>query len=470
VGDLTKIHAAGKHLLSLINDVLDLSKIEAGKMDLFLETFDVPNLVAEVAATVDSVVQTKGNRLSVKLDPAVSSMHADLTKLRQVLFNLISNSAKFTEDGEITLSAKRVEADGQNWVHFAVTDTGIGIPADRIDRIFEEFSQADESTTRNFGGTGLGLAITQRFCRMMGGDVAVASTIGVGSTFTIRLPEVVAITAVASEGIEPEDVPPPAVSHAGKRTILVVDDDPNALDLLGRTLQGAGYHVVTCSDGSEALRLARSLHPSAITLDVIMPELDGWDVLQALKNDPETRGIPVVMVSMTDDRDMGAALGATEFLTKPIERRQLVALLERHATASGDRSVLIVDDTPEVREVQRRLFEQEGWQVREAVNGAEALVELSAGAPSLIILDLMMPVMDGFEFIMQARKDPEWRKIPIVVVTAKDLTDADRERLQGSVVGLIEKRGFGQAELLEQIQELVSATATAADETDGAGV
>ncbi len=473
VGDLKKIHGAGKHLLSLINDVLDLSKIEAGKMDLYLENFEIPDLVSDVAATVDSVIQAKGNRLTVELDPALASMHADLTKLRQILFNLISNAAKFTENGEITLAAKRSLDDGKPWVHFAVTDSGIGVPADRIDRIFEEFSQADESTTRNFGGTGLGLAITRRFCQMMGGDVEAKSTLGEGSTFTIRLPEVVEVAAEAEkvEAAAPEPTPTPApATHEAERTILVVDDDPNALDLLGRTLQGAGFRVVTCNDGREALRVARSLRPSAITLDVIMPEVDGWDVLQSLKNDPETCNIPVVMVTMTDDRDMGAALGATEFLTKPIERRQLVALLDRYASKSDERNVLIVDDTPEVREVQRRLFEQEGWQVAEASNGAEALERLAEGAPSLILLDLMMPVMDGFEFILQVRKDPARRSIPIVVVTAKDLTDVDRKRLQGSVVGLIEKRGFGQAELLEQLRDLVAGTAPPNGVSRGEGI
>jgi adenylate cyclase len=307
----------------------------------------------------------------------------------------------------------------------------------------------------------------------MGGDVEAKSTLGEGSTFTIRLPEAVEVAAEEVEAAVPEPTPiptPTPKTHEAERTILVVDDDPNALDLLGRTLQAAGFRVVTCSDGREVLRVARTLRPSAITLDVIMPEVDGWDVLRSLKNDPETCNIPVVMVTMTDDRDMGAALGATEFLTKPIERRQLVALLDRYASKSDERNVLIVDDTPEVREVQRRLFEQEGWQVAEACNGAEALERLAEAAPSLILLDLMMPVMDGFEFILQARKDPARRSIPIVVVTAKDLTDVDRKRLQGSVVGLIEKRGFGQAELLEQLRDLVDGTAPPSGGSGGEGI
>jgi CheY-like chemotaxis protein/anti-sigma regulatory factor (Ser/Thr protein kinase) len=393
----------------------------------------------------------------VDIDPSLETMRADLTKVRQALFNLISNAAKFTENDEITLSAGKLVEGGRDWVQFAVSDQGIGIPPEKLETIFEEFSQADESTTRDFGGTGLGLAITKRFCQMMGGEINVESSVGEGSTFTIRLPLRVEVATLVQQEAERAA----AVSSAepeGERTILVIDDDPNALDLVGRMLQGAGFRVVTASDGQEALRLARTLRPSAITLDVIMPRMDGWQVLWALKHDPATRDIPVVMVTMTDDRDMGAALGATEFLTKPVERQQLVALLERYASQSEQRNVLVVDDNPEVRDVLRRAFAQEGWNVAEAVNGREALERLAQAMPSLILLDLMMPVMDGFEFVMQVRKEPAWRAIPIVVVTAKDITDEDRQRLQGSVVGLVEKRGFGREELLAQIRELVTRT------------
>jgi CheY-like chemotaxis protein/two-component sensor histidine kinase len=459
VGDLRKIHAAGKHLLALINDVLDLSKIEAGKMDLYLESFEIPTMIEEVATTVSSVVQKKNNRLNVDIDPSLETMRADLTKVRQALFNLISNAAKFTANDVITLSARKIVADGRDQVEFAVSDRGIGIPPEKLETIFEEFSQADEATTRDFGGTGLGLAITRRFCQMMGGEIGVESTVGEGSTFTIRLPVRVELAAVVQQKAERAAPTPSAESEGeGERTILVIDDDPNALDLIGRTLQGAGFRVVTASDGQEALRLARTLRPSAITLDVIMPRMDGWQVLWALKHDPGTRDIPVVMVTMTDERDMGAALGATEYLTKPVERQQLVALLGRYATQSERRNVLVVDDNAEVREVLRRAFEQEGWNVAEAVNGRDALERLAQATPSLILLDLMMPVMDGFEFVMRVRKEPAWRAIPIVVVTAKDITDEDRQRLQGSVVGLVEKRGFGREELLEQIRELVTRT------------
>jgi len=451
VADLEKIHSAGKHLLSLINDVLDLSKIEAGKMDLYFETFGVPQLVEGVATTVDPLIRKNGNRLSVEVDDSLAEMRADATKVRQALLNLLSNAAKFTHEGEIRLVARAAEQDGESWLRISVSDSGIGIPPEKIDHVFEEFSQADDSTSRDYGGTGLGLPISRRFCQMMGGDILLESTPGEGSTFTIQLP-----MQVAPE--EAEDAPEAVTPvPAAERTVLVIDDDPNALDLLGRTLQGAGVRVVTASDGREALRLARSLHPVAITLDVMMPGMDGWEVLRELKADPDTRDIPVIMVTMTDDRSLGYALGATEFLTKPVERDQLVQLLERHAPKDAERRALVVDDKSENREVLRRALENEGWQVREAENGRVGLEKVAEQAPSLILLDLMMPVMDGFEFVMEMRKLKHSWTIPIVVVTAKDITDEDRRRLNGGVVGLIEKSGVDPESLLAQVRQQVAA-------------
>ena len=456
LGDLRKIHQAGQHLLALINDVLDLSKIEAGKMDLYLESFEVPELVQEIVATIDAVIRKNANRLRVEVDPSLSTARADVTKVRQSLFNLLSNAAKFTRNGEIVLSARMEGPEDARELVFGVSDTGIGIPPDKLDHVFDEFSQADESTTRNFGGTGLGLAITRRFCRMMGGDIEVESEIGRGSTFTIRLPLRVEIAAIL----------PPSAGEApaqGSDTILVIDDDPVAVELLGRTLTGAGFRVVSASDGEEALKLARSLRPRAVTLDVIMPGMDGWAVLRQIKEDPETRSIPVVMVTMTDDRDMGLALGATEFLTKPIDRSQLLTLLEpyRNAVAAGD--VLVVDDSAEVRDVVCRALEREGLAVRQAGNGAEALERVGERSPALILLDLMMPVMDGFQFVMELRKNPAWRSIPIVVVTAKDLSEQERRRLNGDVAGLVQKRGLSRDALLDEIRRLVVGSDAAPD-------
>ncbi len=452
-GDLKKIHSAGTHLLSLINDVLDLSKIEAGKMDLYLESFEIPTMVGEVVSTIDALVKKNDNTLKVEVDPALDAMRADVTKVRQALFNLLSNAAKFTHQGAIVLVVKGENEDGVDWVRMTVSDSGFGIPPEKLDRVFEEFSQADDSTTRDYGGTGLGLSISQRFCQMMGGDITVESTLGQGSTFTIRLPLAV------DQGNEAAAEAPAAVPQVPgeERVVLVIDDDPNALDLLGRTLQGAGVRVVTTSDGREAVRLARTLRPTAITLDVLMPGMDGWEVLRELKADPETRDIPVLMVTMTDDRELGYALGATEFLTKPVNRGQLVQLLDRYAPEGAERRALVVDDQAENRQVLRRALENEGWHVSDAENGRVALEHVADRAPSLILLDLMMPVMDGFEFVLEMRKRDASRAIPIVVVTAKDVTEAERRRLSGDVVGLIQRRGTDQESLLAQIREQVAA-------------
>jgi signal transduction histidine kinase/DNA-binding response OmpR family regulator len=465
VADLKKINAAGNHLLALINDVLDLSKIEAGRMDLYLEDFEIPAMVQEVITTIDAMVKRNANTLVVEVDPELGAMRADVTKVRQALFNLLSNAAKFTREGEIRLKVEDEREAGVERVRMAVTDSGIGIPPEKIDHVFEEFSQAEDSTSRNYGGTGLGLPISRRFCQMMGGDITVESTVGQGSTFTILLP-----LRVEEEGVEARAEAPPAVTPEPdeERVVLVVDDDPTALDLLGRTLQGAGVRVVTASDGREALNLARTLRPAAITLDVMMPDMDGWEVLRELKADADTRDIPVVMVTMTDDRELGYALGATEFLTKPVDRTQLMRLLERHAPEGAERLALVVDDRADNRDVLRRALENEGWQVSEAEDGKVALAEVADRAPSLILLDLMMPVMDGFEFVLEMRKRQDARVIPIVVVTAKDVTEADRRRLDGDVVGLIQKRGMDRESLLAQVREQV-VTAGSGSSPDGGG-
>jgi CheY-like chemotaxis protein len=291
---------------------------------------------------------------------------------------------------------------------------------------------------------------------MMSGDISVTSTVGTGSTFTIHLPLVVP-DAAAQDMLAKDDAapasPPTVLSEANDEPIvLVIDDDPEALELLGRTLERAGVTVVKASEGREALKLARNLHPAAITLDVLMPGMDGWEVLGELKADPETRDIPVIMVTMTNDRNLGYTLGATDFLTKPVRRDQLIELLARYATGSDDRHALVVDDKAENRDVLRRALEKEGWRVTEAENGRLALDEVSSDPPSLVLLDLLMPVMDGFEFVheMHQRKGPI--EIPIVVVTAKDITHEDRQRLQGGVIGMIERGGLDQDSLVETLR------------------
>jgi signal transduction histidine kinase/DNA-binding response OmpR family regulator len=438
VADLGKINSAGKHLLSLINDILDLSKIEAGRMDLYLERFDLRQMLGEVTSTIGPLIVKNDNKLVTEFDEDLGVMRADVTKVRQALFNLLSNAAKFTDRGTIGLTAQRVTADTGDRVFLNVTDTGIGIPEEKLDHIFDEFSQADSSTSRDFGGTGLGLSISRRFCQMMGGDITVESKPGDGSRFTIELPAYVDALEVAKE-ITTESAPEAvnetgvladvvSVPREGYATILVVDDDDVSRDLLRRTMEGDGYRVVTAASGTECLKLARELKPDAITLDVMMPGMDGWSVLKEIKSDDTVKDIPVIMVSMVHDEEMGFTLGASEYLTKPVDRRRLLDLARRHTTGTGH--VLVVEDDDAIRELMRRTFETEGWRVSEAENGKIGLERLVEDRPDIILLDLMMPVMDGFQF-MEKLPDVEGAEhIPVFVLTAKILTEQERQFLE----------------------------------------
>ncbi len=468
--DLQKINRAGKHLLALINDILDLSKIEAGKMELYLENFDLVPTVREVAGTIQTLIDKKNNRLVVDCPLDVGTMRADLTKVRQSLFNLLSNAAKFTENGTITLqvSRERGAAEGGDTIRFAVTDTGIGMNEEQQSRLFQAFSQADASTTRKYGGTGLGLAITRRFVRMMGGDVAVESAPGQGTTFAVRLPAQVRDLKEAAAAEVPaggEELAPaadaPAATVAAPRAdvVLVIDDDPAARDLMCRFLTREGFQAETAADGEEGLKRARELRPTAITLDVMMPRMDGWAVLQALKSDPDTADIPVIMLTMVNDKSIGYALGATDYMTKPVDRTRLAALLSKYRCleGSGPCPVLLVEDDEETRDMMCSMLEKEGWDVSQAGNGRVALEQVAARRPQLILLDLMMPEMDGFEFARRLRENPDWRDIPVVVLTAKDITDEDRARLNGRVATVLQKGAYSREALLREVRELVQA-------------
>jgi CheY-like chemotaxis protein len=369
--------------------------------------------------------------------------------------NLLSNAAKFTKQGTVTVTARREQRQDGDWILFDVTDTGIGIPEDKIDRVFQEFVQTDDSTTKSYGGTGLGMPISQRFCRLMGGDITLVSEVGVGSTFTIALPAEVKSATVSKSAA---DVTVAAAGHlpdAG-HPILVIDDDPDACELLRRTLEADGYAVATAGSGEEGLALARRLRPSLITLDVMMPGLDGWAVLRTLKADPDLKHIPVIMVSMTSDREIGYTLGALESLTKPVDRKQLLKLVGNYARPAGGGRALVVEDDDLVRPLLQQMLQEAGWEVAVAENGAIGLERVAERRPDLILLDLMMPVMDGFEFTYELRQEEDNQGIPIVVITSKDLTHEDRGRLIGGVERIIEKGAFTEEEMLEQVRNMVA--------------
>ena len=493
IPDLQKIHGAGQQLLGLINDILDLSKIEAGKMDLYLETFDIASLVGDAITVIRPLAEKNGNALVVVCPDDLGTIHADQVKVRQALLNLLSNASKFTDHGRIELRVARSQESGETdaahdagamncaptvsdpvgaqfiapefiapaggeGISFAVADTGIGMTPEQLGRLFEAFSQADSSTTRRFGGTGLGLAITRHFCRLMGGDVTVESEYGVGSTFTISLPaDVASVGASRAAPVDSPLTPHPSPLDTGP-VVLVIDDDPAARELMQRFLRGEGMRIVAAASGEEGLRLARELKPAAITLDVMMPGMDGWAVLSALKADPDLAEIPVTMLTIVEDRGLGYALGAADYLTKPIDRARLLAALRRHCRDREACTALIVEDDPATREAVRRALEHDGWTVTEAENGQAALQQLAAGLPGVILLDLMMPVMDGFELVAELRTHPDWRAIPVVVMTAKELTDEDRTRLNGSVQAIVQKAGNSRDTFLAEVRDLLAAS------------
>ncbi len=454
IPDLKKINRAGRHLLELINDVLDLSKIEAGKMELYLETFDIPSLLEEISATVQLLVQKNSNTIEVRCSPNLGAMRADMTKVRQALFNLLSNASKFTNHGKITLEAAR-EASPSNgdWIVFRVSDTGIGMTPEQQARVFETFAQAEASTMRDFGGTGLGLAITRNFCRMMGGDVSLTSEPGKGSIFTIRLPIEIHEPEAESE-VESKSIaaPPPMEG----KTVLVIDDDADTREVLERFLNRKGFHVECASSGQDGLRLAKELHPAAITLDVMMPGMDGWAVLSTLKSEPELADIPVVMLTIVDDKNLGYSLGATDYMIKPVDRERLAEILMKFRDVPPPRCALVIDDEEPARQMLTRLLEKEGWNVLQAEDGLAALERMKKQRPDLILLDLMMPKMNGFEFVAELHKHDEWQSIPIIVITAGDVTIQDRVRLDGYVEKVLRKSALSEDALLGEIRDLIS--------------
>jgi len=464
IPDLSKIHGAGKHLLSLINDILDLSKIEAGRMELYLETFDIKSLIQETLSTIHPLIEKNTNTLKCFLPEHLATMYADLTKVRQSLFNLLSNASKFTKNGTISLNISCDTDQDRDWIVFEVTDTGIGMTPEQIGKLFQAFTQADASTTRKYGGTGLGLAITKKFCQMMGGDINVTSEVGKGSIFTIRLPAKVAKLLVDKpEELEQEIA---VTDEAKQNTVLVIDDDPTIHDLLRRFLNKQGFQVRTANSGEEGLRLAKMIRPEAITLDVMMPGMDGWSVLTALKANPQTADIPVVMMTMVDDQNLGYALGAAEYLLKPVNAKQLGTILDKYKPDLTSNSILIVEDDLDIREMLCRQLKKQNWEVIEAENGSQALMKLANHSPALIISDLMMPEMDGFELIHQLGQHEQWRAIPIVVLTAKEITSEDRQKLNGGVIKIFAKGSYQSSDLFEEVNYLLC-KAIARQQTQG---
>jgi CheY-like chemotaxis protein/anti-sigma regulatory factor (Ser/Thr protein kinase) len=461
VNDLDKIHTAGKHLLGLINGVLDLSKIESGHMELYLETFSVNSLINEVINTINPLAEHNYNQLELYITNELGDMQADLTKTRQILVNLLSNAVKFTKKGSICLQITREIVPKGDLLCFCVKDDGIGMTPEQQKKLFKPFTQVEASTTRRFGGTGLGLAITKQFIDMMGGTICVSSEFGHGSTFSVSLPVQVKMREPSPKVQQTKEKIDALYAENSHGIVLVIDDDTITRELLKNYLSKLGYSVAVAPNGEAGLKLAQKLRPDAVLLDVKMPGMDGWRVLSALKNEPLLADIPVIMTSIEEERNKGFALGATDYLVKPVERDSLANVLTKYQIGDeSQRLVMIVEDDTVTRELMANMLKSEGWRVFKAENGKVALEHLEDKKPALILLDLLMPEMDGFEMIKHLRHNPKWRSIPVVVLTATKLSSEDQARLHGYVETIFQKEGNNRDEILIKIQQqLVDATA-----------
>ncbi len=496
VPDLKKILAAARHLLGLINDVLDISKIESGKMELYLETFDVNTVINEVITTIQPLVQKNANYLQVNCPSDIGAIYADLTKIRQNLFNLLSNACKFTESGQITLDVSRRMSKGKEIIVFRVQDSGIGMTPEQMQKLFQAFSQADASTTRKYGGTGLGLAITKKFCQMMGGDIKVESTLGKGSTFTffvpirVNQPHATPTPAIRKTipgvNVLPSKAAPVPSSTDSDRTgstvpvatsppitaspvrvdsviqtarnnrplALVVDAEVDTYQMIEQTLGKKGYHIQIATTSQSGLKYAREFYPDLITLDVGISNDHGWSLLKSLKTSEALSQIPIIVFSQVDQRDKAMQSGATAYLNKPIQIEELLMIVEACCPIKASIEILLAEDEDSIRHMTRRMLEREGWSVVEANNGEAALSKVS-NELSLLILDLMMPKVDGFQVVRQIRDDPMLQSLPIIILSAKDLTSEEWKFLDGSVNKVLQKGSYSRKELIGEIKRLV---------------
>ena len=448
--DLKKITSSGTHLLSLINNILDLSKIEAGKMELFVTSFEIENMVQTIKDVSEPLAAKNDNGFVINLDGAMGSMSQDETKLRQCLTNFLSNGFKFTKNGTVTLDVKaRMEGDVE-FVDFAVIDTGDGMSPEGVAKVFEEYTQAERSTSANYGGTGLGLPISKKFAEMMGGDVIVTSEEGVGSVFTMSVPR-------ECPEYNDDEVDSNVINLDDQDNLVVlVDDDVAMHDLIKRTISKLNLTLLGATNSEKGMELIREVKPKLILLDVLMPGRDGWSLLKECKTDQELKDIPVIMISQLNQSNLASSLGANDYLTKPIDRSHFINTLKRiMGTDTQNQKVLVIDDDKDVRELLSRLLKDAGYRPIDARDGKEGL-ERTKDEPALIILDLEMPRMDGFEFLDNYIKNvPEEKRAPVLVFSGKDLTDVQEDLLKERVVGLVKKDDVSMDKLSQMIQGII---------------
>jgi len=451
VSFLRHILTSGQHLLGIINDILDLSKIEAGKMEVYAEQFEVRPVVESVCTVMRGMAKTKMPTFVIEADAALPPIETDLAKFKQILYNLLSNAMKFSPaESPITIRAMHVDET----ITISVRDEGIGIDPKNHDVIFEEFRQIDGSVRREFGGTGLGLALVRKFVQLQGGWVRVESDRGKGSTFSFTLP-IHSRAAVVSR--IPELVP----SEQRAERVLVVEDDAHAYDLIATALNSAGYLSVRARHGDEAIRLAREARPIAVTLDLVLPGIDGWEVLKTLKSDADTRDIPVVIISRVDERDLGVALGADDYFVKPVDRDRLLNRVRQLTTSDQSKTrLLLIDDDTSLHELLDEELTRLGYTIESAFNGEAGFAAAKENAPDVIILDLMMPGMSGFEVAGLLKDNPSTARIPILVLTSKEISADDRKELQSKVAACVQKGTSARDQLVAEIRRLRSASAS----------
>jgi signal transduction histidine kinase/CheY-like chemotaxis protein len=441
--DLTAIYNSGQHLLSLINDILDLAKIEAGKMELAYDEVNMSDVTSSVLSTMSGLVKDKPITLKKVIEPNLPAVRADAIRVRQVMINLLSNAAKFTDEGDIVVDVGvKPGPTGRMELQVSVIDTGPGISPDDQAKLFQAFSQVDDSPTRKTGGTGLGLSICQHLINMHGGRIWVDSEVGKGSTFSFTLP---------LYRKENEDE---AGSPGGKKIILAIDDDPQVIGLYERYLQPQNYQVVSLTDPARAVERVKQLKPYAITLDIMMPGVDGWQVLDRLKSDPETRNIPVVICSIIEDHDKGYSLGAADYLTKPILEDDLVNALDRLNSDGSIREVLVIDDDPNHLRLIGKMLNDDGRYKPVLVEGGKHGWDIisTGNAPHAVILDLFMPDLDGFKILENMRADPRLRDVPAIVISGMDLSAEQKQQLNEFGQRLLTKGSLNENELLTTLQ------------------
>ncbi|NNJ13223.1 response regulator [Chloroflexales bacterium ZM16-3] len=452
--DLHRIYAAGRHLLSLINTVLDLSRIEAGQLQFDAERVNVPYIVGTVTETIMPLIEQNHNTLEVICPAHIVTMYTDPLKVRQSLLNLLGNAAKFTKAGTIRLTVTQEQVDGVDWVSFAVADSGIGISADQISKLFKPFSQVDDSLNRRYDGSGLGLVLSQRLCQLLGGDITMESTFGVGSVFTMRLPAIAPTEPVLhiARPSPAERAPDEEVPVVSDNIVLVIDADPAVGSLIAHLIGPERACVIYAASGAEGIELAHDVLPELIFLNVLMPDRDGWQLLEALKTNPDLAHIPVVMISIDNQQQRGLALGVADFITKPIDQDAVASALRwLPAPTHTSGYILVVEGDHALAELYQRTLEGAGWRVVIARTGREALTAITTHPPAAIMLDLLLPDMDGVHLINTLRERPGRVECPTIIVISSDLSNADRAQVQGSTRQILRNGAHTFSELTKQL-------------------